>query len=159
MAAGLRRICESANNVAVKERLGALRNTLVRLSNGERVAYRAFYERAGVEPPATGGASEETKTLLARIEGAVADPNRWRGRAELTQQKVLLAVIGVAKEFGRPVEGGVSVDLSTRDLAVKASVERKAVMRSLDSLIVSGALLRFQAEKRTHGDTFVIPLS
>ena len=123
-----------------EERLGAVKNTYARLERGERVAYRAFYERAGVEPP-TPVRQRPIAVIASVLHRALA--HRWQGNGGYTDFVVLISLAAAMSTFGRrtsPTTG--EIGMSCRSLALATNAQPLTVSKSLRRLTNAGWIER-----------------
>jgi Primase C terminal 1 (PriCT-1) len=105
--------------------------------------------------------SPEVLAALDLIEEDMWDrPERWSGKAGLSQWKMKYALIHAAREYGKMIPTGVRVSLSRRDLAERAGVSLSTVQSNIPRM-KKGGHIRTDNLNRYHDDdksgAFVLP--
>jgi transcriptional regulator with XRE-family HTH domain len=67
-------------------------------------------------------------------------PERWSGKAGLSQWKIKYALIDAAREYGKMIPNGVWVSLSWRDLAERAGVAPSTVEGNIPKMKKAGEI-------------------
>lgn len=140
------------------KRIEALERTLTKYANNPlSVAWKEYYERAGLTPPGKLGTSSEVAAKLERAARTISE-RAWKGTAGFTDRSVYVGLILVAAEHGTSHERGVAVSVSKRDLALKAGVGDKTLGNSLVRLKKNNIVFRDLQVKRnlTDAGTLVI---
>jgi CRP-like cAMP-binding protein len=139
-------------------RLEALERTLAKYArNPVDIAWKEYYERAGLTPPGKPGISREIRGRLELAARAISE-RTWRGTAGLTDRSIYVALLLVAAEHGTVHERGVAVSVSTRDLALRAGVSDKTVSSALARLKDDGVVVRDNHVKRSFTDAGTLVL-
>ena len=124
----------SSSHPEVDDRLKAVNGTIEKYVKGERVAWRKFYNLAGVEPPgANRVVAWEILLKLQVLEDKLCSAP-FKGMGGFTDLDVLDSLIEVGKKYGRQHPKGVEVSISTRDLALAARTSRETIINSLKRL-------------------------
>jgi hypothetical protein len=106
----------------------------------ERTATSASkYEPGNASP----GPDAETLEALDGIEAVHLWGRTWKGQGWKTPRSVMVELIREARKHGKPTKAGVRVSISVRQLALAATVGKKALTRSngaLDKLKAAGLI-------------------
>ncbi len=140
----------------VDERLKAVDHTLQKYVRGERIAWRKFYNLAGVEPPGANKVVPWEVILKLHILEDRLSSAPFKGMGGFTDLDVLDSLIEVGRRYGNPHPEGVEVSISVRDLAVVARVGKDTVNNSLKRLIEAGRVLRGSRGKGTHSGSLIL---
>lgn len=139
-------------------RLEALERTLNKYArNPVAIAFKEYYERAGLTPPGKPGVSREVQGRLELAARTISE-RVWRGTAGLTDRSIYVALLLVAAEHGMVHERGVAVSVSTRDLALRAGLSDKTVGSALARLKDDGIVMRDHQVKRLFTDAGTLVL-
>lgn len=123
----------------LSRRLAAVERTISKHENGQRVAWREYYERAGLEAPYGVGVPPE---VVGQLEQATTffRSYAWPGRGGASDRSVYAALLKVAAVHGVPHRDGVAVSISVRNLAMAARVgdmtRQKALQRLTEAKLV-----------------------
>jgi hypothetical protein len=97
----------------------------------ERIATSASkYEPGNASP----GPDAKTLEALDGIEAVHLWGRTWKGQGWKTPRSVMVELIREARKHGKPTKAGVRVSISVRQLALAATVGKKALIRALDKL-------------------------
>lgn len=129
----VRKIVEKFGDLHPEERLGAVTSTYKKWRNKSPVAYRVFYERAGLTPPTVKGKSRIILQKLDSLQNQIPDHD-WLSRTRTNDQVVYRKLIEFAQKHGKVVEGGIEIRVSERDLALKAGLSRKTIQAAIKRL-------------------------
>lgn len=140
-------------------RLQAFELTRAKVERGKPVAWRSYYEGAGLTPPsARSGVTSDA--VLRRLEavGERLVHGRWVGQAGQSERAVLAALVWYAWRFGRLHPEGVSLTLDVRSLALRAGTETKTVIKALKRLEQAGRVRRDKTRQRRREEAGVLVL-
>jgi DNA-binding MarR family transcriptional regulator len=113
-----------------------------------RHVWPAAVARIRASPPRSGSDVGLSGTVRA------AACARWSGTGGATDRRVLLAVLGRARELGK-----IELDLSVRDVAEIAGVTRSTAATSLGRLAANGWIVRMEnGSPRHHAATYLLVL-
>lgn len=126
-------LAEENEDPEIEQRQDAVNRTLSKHAQGERVAWRPYYQRAGLEPPMSKGPSSEVIRELEFLKTS-AVKRVWKGKGGLTDRDIYLSSVEVSEVHGTPHEKGVEISISVRDLALRAKVSKRTVINSLKRL-------------------------
>jgi DNA-binding MarR family transcriptional regulator len=126
-------LAKASDDPEIEKRRDAVNRTLSKHAEGKRVAWRTYYQRAGLEPPRGKYPSPEVLFELEFLKAKVLE-KVWKGKGGLTNRDAYLSLIEVSQAHGTPHERGVEISISTRDLASRAGVSRETVIKALQRL-------------------------
>ncbi len=104
--------------------------------------------------PARRKPNEETVQALAVIERELL-AREWKGQSGKTAYSICVALLKLAREYGTRVEDGVRVEVSARQLALKAAVSRRTIANKVKDM---GGILRPDNENAEPGKSGAIVL-
>lgn len=138
----LERLVEEAEDEEIGQRLKAIANTVSKHGQGKPVAWRSYYEAAGLEPPSLG--LVPTDEVLEKIRAVEAHARliTWKGTKEITASRVYFGLLRVARRHGTDAPGGVEVSISLRDLALEVGLGVKALMSAVNTTLKEKDLVR-----------------
>lgn len=149
-------LCERTQDREVKRRLQAVTITAKKFARGERIAWRPFYDDAGVDPPTRSVVSAE---VHRRLEQGIFTlfHGVWKGKEGNSAHLVYGTLLWFASRFGREHERGVEVAVSLRHLTLEANLGSKnTTRRALQYLERCGLVGEGTASKRLEAGQFVL---
>ncbi len=139
-------------------RLAALENTLAKYKRDPHsVAWKMYYEKAGLSAPGKTGVSNEVKGRL-ELAARLLTIWEWKGLAGSSDRSVFVALILLAAEHGTSHEAGVAISVSVRDLALRAGVAGKTVRAALVRLKKARLVVRDHQSHSRIGQSGVLVL-
>lgn len=141
----------------LKRRLEAVERTIKKHKAGQLVAWREFYERAGLASPYRVGASQNVLDQLSKAEQLVSG-HTWPGRGGASDRSVYAALLQLAALHGIAHNDGVAVSVSVRNLAVNACLGDMTREKALKRLTESGLVRRDTTVNRRFEDAGVLVL-
>ena len=126
-------ICVRVEDPDAADRLIAVVNTYRKWQGGQHVAFRMFYERAGLTPPTIKGVSRELLNMLDDLIIQIPE-QEWNLRTRTVDQALYRKLIALARSHGSKSTDGIEISISERDLALQLGVTRATVQKAIKRL-------------------------
>jgi len=151
-------LCERTQDREVKRRLQAVTITAKKFARGEPIAWRPFYDDAGLEPPTRLEVSAEVHRRLEQgIFTLFNDNDTWKGKKGNSAHLVYGTLLWFAWRFGGEHERGVEVAVSLRHLTLEANLGSKdTTRRALQYLERCGLVGQGEASEWLETGQFVL---
>jgi hypothetical protein len=104
---------------------------------------------------ASTGPSPEAVEALCRIETELMR-REWHGMGELSARDVYVALIWLARKYGRAIPSGIRVQVSERALALLAAVSKRTVQNAIRRLREAGLVRRDGNSSKGLAGAFVL---
>jgi predicted transcriptional regulator len=138
------------------KRLGAVDGTIGKFQRGERVAYRKFYQLAGLEPPASNKAVSWDVILRVKAFEDKLHSEIFKGMGGFTDLDIAKTLVEIARKYGKHHPSGVEVSISVRELALSARVTSTTACASLTRLSESGWVSRSNRGRGANSGALVL---
>jgi predicted transcriptional regulator len=149
-------LCERTQDREVKRRLQAVTITAKKFARGEPIAWRPFYDDAGVDPPTRLEVSAEVHRRLEQGIFTLFN-DTWKGKKGNSAHLVYGTLLWFAWRFGGEHERGVEVAVSLRHLTLEANLGSKdTTRRALQYLARCGLVGQGEAPEWFEAGQFVL---
>lgn len=144
---------EGENSRLVK----AARGTIARHRNGDPVAWRSYYQQAGVAPPPPLNSNPERDNQVQLLTEQL-NSFEFSPRTALADKGMYSTLIRLASEVGRLEAKGVTVQVARRTLAMDANMGDKGSKASLTRLRKYGLVATRRSDIPDEAGTIVLLL-